>query len=116
MVEIVVKNNEKETQYVAGVAIPPGESKILDSSHMPGLVANAPATAKKPEPIEQTVPDLLGNSVPKVLEGLKGLSDKQLDEIEALENAEENSRVGVLNGIAAERLARADAIIKDPDA
>jgi hypothetical protein len=86
--------------YIGGVMIPAGATRLVDAQFVP----DAPAEAG-PAPADPIL-ELLDNNVGHVVEALPGLSDEDLDKVEAAENAGK-TRKGVLEGIAADRLRRA---------
>lgn len=90
--------------YVGGVMIPAGASREVDARLVPG----AAAATEEPEgePPADPILALLDGNVAEVKAALPGLSDEDLDRLEA---AEDNgkTRKGVLEAVAEERLARA---------
>lgn len=101
-------NNSDKAMYVAGVLIPPGETRLVDTLQ----ILTPEALAAPNTPAEQSPPasvlDILDGSVKDVADALQGVSD---DDLETLDQAEQNgkTRKGVLEAIAAERLRRAQA-------
>lgn len=109
MSKIPVTNNGKMNIWVGGQMIPPGETRHFEPHHVPPEYRPAPATAAPAEP--ETPDDPLeivrAGNVKEVTSALPALSLEDLDRLEALENASETPRKGVLSAITADRLRRA---------
>lgn len=110
---IPVTNKGKNTLFVLGVMIPPGETRHfpewqLPPEHKPEAVADSPAAAE----VKSTLAEISALSVAKLELGLPDLSDDELIALEELENAKEKPRQGALAAIVAERLRRAE--VKTP--
>ena len=93
--------------YVAGVMIPPGETRHFEDDLLPPeFRSSAPVVAE----VEAGDPlaELLDGNVAEVTAGLAVLSDEFLARLAGLE-AEGKARKGVLAAIAEEQLRRAEA-------
>lgn len=101
-----VTNEKAFTIYRNGVAILPGETKHFPAPPRP--VEVAPATDPHAELLA-----ILDGKVAEVLAALPGLSLAQIDVLEQAEQ-DGNTRKGVMEGIAAERLRRASSEPADP--
>lgn len=102
MKRIPYTNTTDAPAYVAGILIPPGETRMVEAIQ---LAKPVPMPASKPAP-DAPVPvllDILDNSVKDITAALSDLDATQLDE---LETAEQNgkTRKGVLEAIAAARI------------
>lgn len=104
--DVAVHNPGRMPLYVGGIMIPPGETRILPAHHVPENLRPVPADEPAAAP-EDPLADLLGGTVAQVKDGLATLSDDELARVEALETADGSPRKGVLDAVAAERLARA---------
>lgn len=87
--------------YIGGVAIAPGAARLVDARLVPG----AEVKTEVP-PAGDPLLDLLDGSVADVVAKLEGMSDAELDQLEAAEKGGK-TRKGVLAGITEERLRRA---------
>lgn len=97
-----ITNNGKNIMYHDGLMIAPGDTRLFEYPDPPAAAA-----------VEDAAEDpliVLQRSTVKVIAGeLPGLTDDELGRLEALENASETARKGVLEAIGAERLTRAAA-------
>lgn len=104
--DIPVRNNGRMPLYVGGIMVPPGETRILPAHHVPEHlrpVTPTPAIEAPPDPLAV----LLEENVATVKDSLATLSTEELARVEQLETAAGSPRKGVLDAVAAERLARA---------
>jgi hypothetical protein len=108
-----VENNTPNTMYVAGVAIAPGEGREVE---LPG---GGPATdqAGTDEVEDRLAPlrELLAGNVAAVIASLVDLSEDTLKALQALENAAEKPRKGVLVALADKLIAIADNKLQSDD-
>ena len=108
MSKIPVTNNGKMNIWVGGQMIPPGETRHFEAHHVPPEYRPAPAAAPaEPEDPSDPLEILRAGNVKEITAGVPALSLEDLDRLEALENAAEVPRKGVLAAIAADRLRRA---------
>lgn len=108
--QIPVTNDGESTMYVGGLAIPAGETRLIDERLVPPEYKEAEllaADTAETDPLEA----LIALSVAKLVLGLPALTDEELVRLEALENAKEKPRAGALAEITAEMLRRADATL-----
>lgn len=107
--KIPVSNTTAMPIYVAGLMIPPGETRHFDAAQVPAeyrpvlppVVAAAP-----PDPLD----DLLGHSVKDVVARLPELSDTDLERLGDLEQAKgDDARKTLLGAIAEAMLERSAA-------
>lgn len=106
--QITITNDKEHPIFVTGTMIPAGESRTFEDwqvppEHRPAITAAEQAVADTP------LQAIAALSVPKLEAGLPALSDDELTELEALENAKDKPRQGALAAIIAERLRRAEA-------
>lgn len=109
MKEIPIHNNGSSTMYVNGRAIPHGETRMFNEHEVPPHLR--PTFTPEKKPVTEANPNadllaLLDRTIPQITERLPGLSDEELDIIEAAEQAGK-TRAGLLKVIAEERLERA---------
>jgi hypothetical protein len=108
--KIPVTNHGAMPLYVAGLMIPPGETRHFDADLVP-LHLRPPA----PEPeVDETqydpLAELIEGNVKEVAAAIPGLSDDDLARLGELEQARgDHARKGVLSAIAEETLNRAEA-------
>lgn len=102
---IPVTNNTDTMLHIGGKVIRPGETRDVDESLVPDELKPVAAQAATDAP-EDPVLALLDGSVKEIAEALAGLSDADIDALEAAEEAGK-TRKGVLAAIAEQRLARA---------
>lgn len=99
-----IENPGSNTMFAGGQMIPPGEGRLVEVPDEPVKEVAEEKGASLDELVQQI---LLGN-VQAVLAELPTFSHEALDRAIELEKAGDN-RKGVLNGIAAEQMDRADA-------
>lgn len=106
MQQIPIENRGKTTIYVGGRMIPPGETRHFPEDEIPPEFRQPAETRAEPAAADP-VQEFLAASAAQITGGLDVLSDQFL---EAAENAEMGgkARKGVLQALAAERLARAE--------
>lgn len=106
-----VENTGRSPMYVGNTMIPPGEGKLVD---VPDEGA-PPAPPAGPSLVE-LMDDMLKGSLKVLTPQLAELSHEALDLMVERENLREDGpRKGLLDGIAAERLHRADAKLKEAE-
>lgn len=96
--------------HVGAVMVPPHDTRDVDPRLIPAKFrpkADKPADEPPPPPPADPLELVRAGNVKDVTAALPGLSDEELDRIEALENAIEAPRKGVLSAITADRLRRA---------
>lgn len=100
--EKVHYHNKSDTPvYIGGVSIAPGAARLVDARLVPGAAVKTEAP-----PAGDPLLDILDGSVADVVGKLEGMSDAELDQLEAAETGGK-TRKGVLAGITEERLRRA---------
>ena len=80
------RNNTKNIQYPGGLAVRPGEARMIDECFCP---------QDKPEVFK--VEDILGLSVPKAIKEIPNLSESQLVLVIVAEEAMDKPRKGILD-------------------
>lgn len=103
--KLPIENKSAMPIYVAGVMIPPGETRHFDDAQIPPEYRQA-APVLEALPVDP-LNTLLDENVAVVVGELDGLPDDELVRLEGLELARKK-RKGVLEGIAAEQLIRAE--------
>lgn len=103
--KIPVENKTKMPMYVAGLMIPPGETRHFDLHQVPAEFRPVAAKVVEVEKADPLLAILLG-AVAAVVMGLPTLSDDELHRMAALETHGKN-RKGVLAAISEELLERA---------
>lgn len=105
MEKIPYTNDLAHTVHVGPVAIAPGQTRMVDPSHL-----NPPAA---PPPTEQndsgtatTLTDLLAKKPGEVTAALPGLSDEDLGQLDALERGAAKPRAKLLEAVTAEKIRR----------
>lgn len=107
--KIPVHNPGAMAIYVAGLMIPPGETRHFDADLVPLHLRPAPAEPEPETPVD-ALADLVGGTVKEVSAAVPGLSDEDLARLGDLEQAKgDSARKGVLSAIAEETLKRAEA-------
>jgi hypothetical protein len=107
---IPVLNNTAMPMYVAGMMIPPGETRHFDAEQVPAhlrpvaVEAEAEADAWV-DPLEA----LVAKSVKAIIESFPDLSDMDLARVLELDAASETPRKTLHEAVTAEQLARATA-------
>lgn len=113
MANIHITNPGPNIRYVAGVAIPPGESRSLDEGDLPPHLRPAPVPAA-PRPAPDPMLLLLDNSVPGIAAQIQDrdeagepiISDENLARLAAAEEGGK-ARKSLMAAIAEEQLRRA---------
>lgn len=103
---VAVSNTGSSPIFVGGYMIPPGETRIFSESQVPPEYLKPAVVADEPAPFDP-LGDFLTGKADAVKVGIPALSDNELARAEVLE-AEGKARKGVLEAIAAEKLARAE--------
>lgn len=107
--KIPVTNNGAMAMYVAGLMIPPGETRHFNPDQVPDHLRPA-AAEPEPETPGDPLADLIKGTVKEIAAAIPGLSDEDLSRLGDLEQGEGGAaRKGVLSAIAEEILKRADA-------
>lgn len=104
---VPIENTGLMPLYVAGVMIPPGETRHFDDDQLPPEFRQPSAEAEAPPALDPLL-DILAMKVADVEAGLPALSDMELDRLEMLE-IESHNRKGVIAAVAEERLRRGEA-------
>lgn len=110
MSEVPIKNSGRETLYVGGYMIPPGETRILPASIVPAHFkpgAAAPVQSSPAPTMEDVVANILRHSVKEISEMLPSLQTEDIDALETTESASEKPRKSLLTAFSEERLRRA---------
>ena len=105
MKKVPYTNTGKTIAHIDGKSIAPNDTREVDPTQIPGYQAEAP----KQEPPADPVGALLKGKVKEITPAIPGLSDEDLDKVEAAEGAKKDPRVGVMKAVAEERLKRAEA-------
>ncbi len=106
--KIPVHNTNKMTMFVAGVMIPPGETKHFEEHHVPPSLRQQPEELLPEVLDENPVIALLGGTIKEITEALPALSDEDYETLQTAEAAGEK-RKGLMAAFAAEDLRRANA-------
>ena len=107
--KIPVHNPGAMPIYVAGLMIPPGETRHFNLDQVPDHLRPA-AAEPEPEAPGDPLAELIKGTVKEVSAAIPGLSDEDLSRLGDLEQGEGGAaRKGVLSAIAEEILKRADA-------
>lgn len=108
---VPIENKGQNTLFIGGMMIPGGETAHFEEDDLP------PEYRRAAEPLAEAALDPLGDllegNVHEVVDGLSVLSDDFLARLEVLEG-EGKKRKGVIEAIASERLARAEAAASGP--
>lgn len=107
MEQVPVHNDTDQIMYVAGRAIPPGESRHFTRQEAPHLF-QAETVEEIVEESTDNLALIAGGSVPGIEAVLPNLSDDDLDRLEQLE-IDGKARVTALRAITEEKLNRAQA-------
>lgn len=110
MTEQPVYNPGPHIRYIGQVAIPPGETRMVDARFVPAEVETPEL-----EMVFDALDDLLKLSVRDLSPRLPLLIDEDLDEIERRENAKPTPRKSLLDAITMERLNRAQQTADQDD-
>lgn len=107
MKRIPYTNDGDTAKYVAGILIPPGETRLVDALQVsaPVPMDDAPE-APPPVPTEDVLVAILDGSVKDITEALPALTLEQLDTLELAEQGGK-TRKGVIEALAAARIALA---------
>lgn len=104
---VPIENNGLMPLYVAGVMIPPGETRHFDDDQLPPEFRQAAPAASADVPLDPLM-EIVAMKVDEIAKGLADLSGDELDRLEMLE-AEGKNRKGVIAAVVEERLRRADS-------
>lgn len=114
-----VHNDSAEAIFVGGVMIPAGDGREVDASYLAPMEQAEPVAELQEigggDNADQNLIELLQANTKTVLATLEGHSDETLAGLLRLEQAAEKPRKGVLEGLAAEQLKRAQARTGAPD-
>lgn len=108
-------NNGTTAVYAGGVLVRPGETRMVDPNTVDGLATTAAPEAPAPSGQTHNLLSLLDQSIPKVVEAIRELSDADLEAVRVAEEGGK-TRKGVLEAIEAlriERVAAAEAQARD---
>lgn len=111
-----IENKTMMPLFVAGVMIPPGETRHFEDDQIPPE-HREPETAAAPEPEADLMAELAAKNAATVIAALEGLSSEDLARLQLIE-ADGKARKTVMEGIAAEGLKRAQSVLdadKDAD-
>lgn len=111
MQKVSYTNTGKTAQHIGPVCVMPGDTREVDPRDLPDYRPE-PAAAPATDPHAELLA-ILDGKVADVLAALPGLSLAQIDVLEQAEQ-DGNTRKGVMEGIAAERLRRASSEPADP--
>ncbi len=116
MKRIYIENKGPVAKFIGGKLLQPGEGREFDQVDVPAehRPAAAPAEEEAPDTL-QPLKELLEKSIKAITPDLPALSAEQLQQLRALEEADQN-RKGVLEAIAAEVLRRANEQIEAEEA
>jgi len=103
-----VENKTAMPIYVAGMMIPPGETRLIEDDMLPPEHRTEEPT-KEPEAPKDPLVELAEGNVKSVLAAIGELSDEDLARLQVIE-FEGKARKGVLEGIAEEGLKRAQKV------
>lgn len=98
-------NETKNFMHIGGVTIPPGETREVDATLLPG---HAPDDGMAPDVPLDPLAQLMAGSVAVITAALPTLSDADLAHVTELEEAGV-ARKSMLAALSAENLARAAA-------
>ncbi len=107
--KIPVTNNGAMAMYVAGLMIPPGETRHFDADLVPLHLRPAASEAEAEAPAPDPLAVLLAHSVKDIKALLPELDDATLEALGSAEQAAETPRSTLLGAIAEEQLTRAEA-------
>jgi hypothetical protein len=108
--KLPITNNGAMPIYVAGLMIPPGETRHFDADLVPLHLRPAPVEPEAEEVPGDPLADLIEGTVKEIAAGLADLSDEDLSRLGEIEQGKgDAARKGVLSAIAEETLKRAEA-------
>lgn len=107
--KIPVHNPGAMPMYVAGLMIPPDETRHFDADLVPLHLRPAAAEPEAEAPAPDPLAVLLAHSVKDLKAMLPELDDATLDALGSAEQAAETPRSTLLGAIAEEQLTRAEA-------
>lgn len=108
-----ITNDSAEIIYVGGKMIPPGEGRDIDETLLPPEHRDAPADdEKQPPSLDELLAEELKKPVKEMIEGLGGMTQEALERMEVLEGEAKKPRTSLLQAIATEKVARADAALQ----
>lgn len=105
MEKIPYTNDQAHTVHVGPVAIAPGQTRMVDPSHL-NPPAAAPTEQSPPPDPPAALADLLGKKPGEVTTALPGLADEDLDQLDAMERGAAKPRAKLLEAITAEKIRR----------
>lgn len=105
--KVPISNDGQSVIFVGGRMIPPGEVVLFEEHELPAEY-RAPAEPSAEVPPEDPLAVILDMKVADVVNGLGALDDQDLAKLGELEAAGK-ARKGVLEAVAEEQLARAEA-------
>lgn len=94
--------------YAGGVLVRPGETRMVDPNTVDGLATTAAPEAPASSGQTNSLLTLLDQSIPKVAEAIRELSDADLEAVRIAEQ-DGKTRKGVLEAIEALRIERVAA-------
>lgn len=112
MAKKYVHNDTAGPIWAGGKLIPAGEGREVDVPDEPSTTAAA--DADQPDP-QDNLRELLDCKVADVVAALDGLGEDTLKALQALENASEKPRKGVLMALADKLIAIADEKLQSDD-
>lgn len=104
-----IRNDGGDTLFIAGRMIPAGEEVWFEDDQLPPELRAAPLAEAPGAAAGDQVALLLDLSIGALARLLPGVTDDELDRLEAGERKREKPRSGALAEIIAERLRRAEA-------
>lgn len=107
--KIPVSNNTAMPMYVAGMMIPPGETRHFDPEQVPVHLRPAPVAEPKEETQFDPIEELRAGTVKEIVAQIPELADDVLEALGAAEQSDKNPRTSLLSAIAEEQLTRAEA-------
>lgn len=109
MVTKYIENPGRDTIYVGGKMIPPGEGRDVDVQFLPPELKDPETTTTTAEPsLADLLTELLGKSVKAITAELPTVTHEALDLLADLEGQAEAPRTSLLGAIKAEQLRRAN--------
>jgi len=101
-------NTSDTPVYAGGKLVKPGETRMVDPNTVDGLSTAAAPEAPASSGQTNSLLALLDQSIPKVVEAIRELSDADLEAVRVAEQ-DGKTRKGVLEAIEALRIERAAA-------